>query len=173
MKIADKLKELYGRLTGSRKAMTIAAVLGIVGMIMILLSGGKEDEIPKESVPETPEESVWTDYCADTERRLEELLSAIDGVGEVKVMITVSSTEEYIYAQAESVNGDKKENEYVTVRTEKGEEALLKQVNTPVITGVAAVCDGGKSDRVREEIYRTLTAVLDIPPSRIYVTAME
>lgn len=173
MKIADKLKELYGRLTGSRKAMTIAAVLGIVGMIMILLSGGKEDEIPKESVPETPEESVWTDYCADTERRLEELLSAIDGVGEVKVMITVSSTEEYIYAQAESVNGDKKENEYVTVRTEKGEEALLKQVNTPVITGVAAVCDGGKSDRVREEIYRTLTAVLDISPSRIYVTAME
>ena len=173
MKITDKLKELYGRLTGSRKAMTIAAALGIVGMIMILFSGGKEDDIQKESVPEATEESVWTDYCANTERRLEELLSAIDGVGEVKVMITVSSTEEYIYAQAESVNGDKKENEYVTVRTEKGEEALLKQVNTPVITGVAAVCEGGKSDRVREEIYRTVTAVLDISPSRIYVTAME
>lgn len=173
MKLLDKLKEIYRRLTGSRKAMTAAAALGIVGMIMILLCGGKEDEIQKESVPEAPEESVWTDYCSDTERRLEELLSAIDGVGEVKVMITVSSTEEYIYAQAESLNGDRKENEYVTVRTEKGEEALLRQVNTPVITGVAAVCEGGRSDKVREEIYRTVTAVLDIPASRIYVTAME
>ena len=173
MVIPDKLKELFGRLTGSRKAMTIAAVLGIAGMMMILFCGGKEDETQKEIVPETTEENMWTDYCPDTERRLEDLLSAIDGVGEVKVMITVSSTEEYIYAQAESVNGDKKENEYVTVRNEKGEEALLKQVNTPVITGVAAVCEGGRSDRVREEIYRTLTAVLDIPVSRIYVTAME
>lgn len=173
MKILDKLKDFYRRLTGSKKAMTIAAALGIAGMIMILFSGGKEDEIQQENVPEAPEERVWTDYCSDTERRLEELLSAIDGVGEVKVMITVSSTEEYIYAQAESVNGDRKENEYVTVRTEKGEEALLKQVNTPVITGVAAVCEGGRSDKVREEIYRTVTAVLDIPASRIYVTAME
>lgn len=173
MELLEKLKGICSRLTSSKKAMTIAAVLGIAGMMMILFSGGKEDETPNESVPETPEESIWTDYCPQTERRLEELLSAIDGVGEVKVMITVSSTEEYIYAQAESVNGDKKENEYVTVRTENGEEALLKQVNTPVITGVAAVCEGGKSDRVREEIYRTITAVLDIPPSRIYVTAME
>ncbi|MGN0638688.1 MAG: hypothetical protein ACI4J0_09990 [Huintestinicola sp.] len=173
MEILDKLKGIYGRLTGSKKVMTVAAVLGIAGMMMILFCGGNEDETQKESVPETPEESIWTDYCPQTERRLEELLSAIDGVGEVKVMITVSSTEEYIYAQAESVNGDKKEHEYVTVRTENGEEALLKQVNTPVITGVAAVCEGGRSDRVREEIYRTLTAVLDIPPSRIYVAAME
>ncbi|MDY3792973.1 MAG: hypothetical protein SOZ56_10950 [Oscillospiraceae bacterium] len=173
MELLDKLKNIYSRLTSSKKAMTIAAFLGIAGMIMILLSGGKEDEVQKESVPETQEESVWTDYCPQTERRLEELLSTIDGVGEVKVMITVSSTEEYIYAQSESVNGDKKENGYVTVRTEKGEEALLKQVNTPVITGVAAVCEGGRSDRVREEIYRTITAVLDIPPSKIYVTAME
>lgn len=173
MEILNKLKDIYSRFTSSKKAMTVAAAVGIAGMIMILLCGGNEDEIQKESVPETPDESVWTDYCSDTERRLEELLSAIDGVGEVKVMISVSSTEEYIYAQAESVNGDKKENEYVTVRTEKGEEALLKQVNTPVITGVAAVCEGGRSDRVREEIYRTVTAVLGIPSSRIYVTAME
>jgi stage III sporulation protein AG len=88
-------------------------------------------------------------------------------------MISFSSTEEYIYAQAEKINGEKTENEYVTVRTDNGEEALLKQINTPEITGVAVVCGGGRSDRVREEIYRTVTAVLGIPAGRIYVAAME
>lgn len=173
MQLINRLREICGNLTRSRKAMTAAAALGIAGMIMILFSGGKEDEKKTEIPVSSAEESVWTDYCADTERRLEEILSAIDGVGAVDVMITVSSTEEYIYAQAENVSGEKMQNEYVTVKTDKGEEALVRKVNTPVITGVAAVCEGGRSDRVKEEVYRTVTAVLGIPSSRVYVTAME
>lgn len=38
MNIPDRLKELYSRLTGSRKAMTAAAAVGIAGMLMILFS---------------------------------------------------------------------------------------------------------------------------------------
>ena len=173
MNIPDRLKEFYSRLTGSKKAMTAAAAVGIAGMLMILFFGGNENEEPKETIVTEPASNVWTDYSSDTERRLEELLSAIDGVGDVKVMISFSSTEEYIYAQAEKINGEKTENEYVTVRNGNSEEALLRQVNTPAITGVAVVCGGGKSDRVREEIYRTVTAVLGIPAGRIYVAAME
>ena len=173
MNIPDRLKELYSRLTGSRKAMTAAAAVGVAGMLMILFFGGSRNEEPKENIVTEPASNVWTDYRSDTERRLEELLSAIDGVGDVKVMISFSSTEEYIYAQAEKVNGEKTESEYVTVRNGNSEEALLKQVSTPAITGVAVVCGGGKSDRVREEIYRTVTAVLGIPAGRIYVAAME
>lgn len=173
MNIPDRLKEFYSRLTGSRKAMTAAAAVGIAGMLMILFFGGNENEEPNETIVTEPTANVWTDYSSDTERRLEELLSAIDGVGDVKVMISFSSTEEYIYAQAEKINGEKTENEYVTVRNGNSEEALLRQVNTPDITGVAVVCGGGKSDRVREEIYRTVTAVLGIPAGRIYVAAME
>ena len=173
MNIPDRLKEFYSKLTGSRKAMTAAAAVGIAGMLMILFFGGNENEESKETIVTEPASNVWTDYSSDTERRLEELLSAIDGVGDVKVMISFSSTEEYIYAQAEKINGEKTENEYVTVRNGNSEEALLRQVNTPDITGVAVVCGGGKSDRVREEIYRTVTAVLGIPAGRIYVAAME
>lgn len=173
MDILNKLQETYGRLTKSKKAMTAAAALGIVGMVIILLSGGSKDENQTDTPMETVKESVWTDYCCDMEQRLEEILSAVDGVGEVNVMITVSSTEEYIYAQAENVSGEKKQHEYVTVRTDKGEEALVRKINTPVITGVAVVCEGGRSDRVREEIYRTVTSVLGITSSRVYVAVME
>ena len=101
MNIPDRLKELYSRLTGSRKAMTAAAAVGVAGMLMILFFGGSRNEEPRENIVTEPASNVWTDYRSDTERRLEELLSAIDGVGDVKVMISFCSTEEYIYALAD------------------------------------------------------------------------
>ena len=83
MNIPDRLKEFYSRLTGSKKAMTAAAAVGIAGMLMILFWGGNENEKPKETIVTEPASNVWTDYSSDTEQRLEELLSAIDGVGDV------------------------------------------------------------------------------------------
>lgn len=50
MNIPDRLKEFYSRLTGSRKAMTAAAAVGIAGMLMILFFGGNENEEPKENI---------------------------------------------------------------------------------------------------------------------------
>ena len=54
MNIPDRLKEFYSRLTGSRKAMTAAAAVGIAGMLMILFFGGNENEILNFMI--TPEE---------------------------------------------------------------------------------------------------------------------
>ena len=59
------------------------------------------------------------------------------------------------------------------MKKDKNEEALVRKINAPSITGVVAVCEGGDSDRVREEIYRTITAALGIPSNRVYVTCME
>lgn len=91
----------------------------------------------------------------------------------VKVMVTVSSTEEYVYAEAQKLGADREERDYVTVKGSGGEEALVRKINVPVITGVVAVCDGGNSDKVREDVYRAVTAALGIPSNRVYVTAME
>lgn len=169
----DRIKEIYGSLDRRQRIAALTVLLGISGLTMIILGGGNENEQTEEIPQYSSEENVWTDYCGETERRLEGILAAIDGVGDVDVMITVSSSEEYIYAQAENTDESSKKLEYVTVRTDSGEEALLKKVNSPVITGVAVVCEGGRGDKVREEIYRTVTAILGISPGRIYVAPME
>ncbi len=166
------IRELVKKLLSSKKAMTAAAALGIMGMLMILFSGGDKNENTVQT-QDVPESASWSDYSTQTEERLETILSAIDGVGRVKVMVTVSSTEEYVYAEAEKLGADREERDYVTVKGSGGEEALVRKINVPVITGVVAVCDGGNSDKVREDVYRAVTAALGIPSNRVYVTAME
>ena len=172
LKMRADIRELVRKLLSSKKAMTAAAALGIMGMLMILFSGGDKTENTVQT-QDVPESASWSDYSTQTEERLETILSAIDGVGRVKVMVTVSSTEEYVYAEAEKLGADREERDYVTVKGSGGEEALVRKINVPVITGVVAVCDGGNSDKVREDVYRAVTAALGIPSNRVYVTAME
>lgn len=171
--MTEKIKELYKRLFSSKRAMIAAAALGLIGMLMILFGGGEKEIEKKEDTLCEVQTSDRNGYCREIEERLEDILSAIDGVGEVKVMVTVGSTEEYIYAEAEKTDSDRYEREIAAVKGDNGEEALVKKVNVPEITGVVAVCVGGKSDRVREDVYRAVTAALGIPSSRVYVAAME
>jgi len=166
------VRELGRKFLSSKKAVTAAAVLGALGMLMILFSGGDNSESNLQT-NEASGSTSWSDYTVQTEERLEALLSSIDGVGRVKVMVTVGSTEEYVYAEAVKQASDKEEREYATVKITGGEEALVKKINVPVITGVVAVCDGGGSDKVREDVYRAVTSALGIPSNRVYVTAME
>ncbi|MCM1523926.1 MAG: hypothetical protein NC120_05655 [Ruminococcus sp.] len=167
-----RLKEILSRLRSDKRAVTLTAAAGILGLLMIIFSGGDKNEEQTADIAEKSG-SGWENYCTRTEERLESILSAIDGAGKVEVMVSVSSTEEYVYASSGSIAADREEFDCVTVKKDKNEEALVRKINAPVITGVVAVCEGGDSDRVREEIYRAVTAALDIPSSRVYVAPME
>ena len=74
------IRELVRKLLSSKKAMTAAAALGIMGMLMILFSGGDKNENTVQT-QDVPESASWSDYSTQTEERLETILSAIDGVG--------------------------------------------------------------------------------------------
>ncbi len=171
MKIKQNIIERLRLITGSRRTMTAAAALGILGMIMILFSGGNSEN--EEAAENTAEFSAWTDYCSETEMRLEGILSTIDGVGKTKVMVTTGSSEEYIYAVGESASGGREEYEHVILKKGSSEEALVETVRTPVITGVIVVCEGGASDRVCEDVYRAVTASLGIPSTKVHVAQMK
>lgn len=173
-KIKCKCSELYSRFTSSRRAMTVTAGLGLLGMLLILFSGGNKDEPkPKEPIAETGVGSQWTAYRSEAESELADILSAIDGVGDTRVMITISASEEYVYAESFTSGSGREEREYVKLKNGSSEEPLVESVKAPTITGVAVVCEGADSDRVREEVYRTVTAVLGIPSTRVYVARMK
>ncbi len=166
-----RLREKAAQLFSGKKGAVMAAVLGGLGLLMILFpSGDNDEEMPVEAAAEPP---PWSDYCTQTEQRLEALLSAIEGVGDVRVMITVSSTGEYIYANSEDADSGGTRLDPVIIRQDKNEEPVVKTVYAPRITGVVAVCEGGDSDSVREDVYRAVTAALGIPSSCVYVTAAE
>ena len=63
-----------------------------LGALILLWPSGKKDE-PSAEKPE----AAQTEETADTQTRLEQLLSSMDGVGRVELMLTTSGSEEIFY----------------------------------------------------------------------------
>ena len=123
--------------------------------------------------------------AADTETRLQEVLSCIRGAGRVEVMITYETGREIVPAMTTSVNsngsetsdGDKSsssqqstESTQPATDSQSGSNApiVLKEIE-PVVRGVIVVADGAADVTVRLDLQRAVRAVLDIPLSHIEV----
>ena len=105
---------------------------------------------------------------------MKRILEKIDGVGKADVMVTVVGTEEYIYAEEEKIktgeNDSSEEKQYVIIGSNGDKQALLKKIVSPEISGVVIICEGGDSNIIKERVYNTISAVLNISSQKIYVT---
>ncbi len=165
-KIKTAAKNILGRIPKEKRPILIAFV-GIALMAFILFT---DFSPPKKSEPESDSyNNIYTDFAAETEKKLCDIVSSIDGAGRCKVMVTIESGEENIYA--ENIKGE--ESEYVVIETNSDEGGLLLKVIRPKIRGVAIVCDGGDKFTVKNSIIETVCAALGIRSTRVSVTKME
>ncbi len=172
------LRSVIEKLKADRK-MLLMLVLGAVGAALILVSCLMEKK-PAEDTRQT-DATPFYDYENSLETRLNEIISQINGVGRVKVMVTLKTAEENKYAYNESYqskSGDnsddkKSESEYVIIDGEKGDECVLLSTEFPQIQGVIVVCDGGGSNVVKNDITNAVSALLDISTNSISVLEMK
>ncbi len=170
--IIDKIKDFLKK----ENVLKAAIFIGIIGMILILVSnidsGDKKDEeitFAEENIDFTLSET----YSKKMESELKDILVSIDGVGKANVLLTITSTEEYVYAETIKNNSSGSENEYVIIDGGSKKEALVKKINTPQISGVVIVCEGGGNAKTCEKIYKSVSTALGIPTTKIYVTEMK
>ena len=163
----EKLKSVF---TSDKKLAVLCAV-GVLGVVLLIISefipSGEKKTEKKESV--TAAQSQET-YAEDIEKRLTEIVSSIDGAGKTRVMVTLESGAEQVYAKNEKIKSDtsggtalEKENfsdekEYVLIETDGNEGGMIIKLIQPKIRGVAVVCEGGGSDAVRQEITQEIIA---------------
>lgn len=163
---------VINRLRQDKKLLFII-LLGLAGMLLILLSGTGE----KKTAETDNNEAEIVDVQQRTEKKLVALLESVKGAGKVKVMVTVDSLEEKIYAVNTETESRADEHsftdEYVIVEESGDDGGLVIRVTAPVIRGVGITCEGAASAEVREEIIRLVSAALGIPVNRIWVTAMQ
>ncbi len=174
------MNSFWEKLTGILKAGKIKIIIfiGLLGIVLIFLSEFISSDEPEKSTEIKSNTSAsYETYAQDMERKLKNILEKIEGVGKAEVMITVSGTEEYIYAQEEKVkNGERdfsSESQYVMIGSGSEKHALLKKVVNPQISGVVIICEGGDSNIVKEKVYSSISAVFDIPSNQIYVTKLK
>lgn len=156
----------------------ISAVLVAIVLVFIILFINNTEE--KTKIPVNTETTTTVsvlsinDIQSEIEKRLEEMIKNVHGAGNVRVMVSLSSSGEYIYAEnsKKENNGDKQlqDNEIVIYESDNGsDEGLIVSVKSPEISGVAVVCDGGNSSVVRSEITELVTSLFGIGADRVYV----
>ena len=78
-----------------------------------------------------------------------------------------------MFAVKEKSNYGSKEREYIVIDSDNNESGLLLKVMEPEIRGVAIVCEGADSAKVRQEIVSTVSAVLGISTNRISIAKIK
>lgn len=170
------LKNAFGKISGQNAKLGILIAAGVFAIILIALPGTqtkKESKKQSDSVAE-----LKYDYEQAMEKRLESIISQIDGAGKVTVMVKTRGGEENEYALNSNISsdadGDKKsESKYVIVNSGDGEQGVLIRRDFPDVEGVMIVCQGGNDNRVKNEIINAVSAVLGISKACVSVSKMK
>lgn len=151
----------------------VLVAVGIIGILLILLSEMNFSSPKKDTEVTKTDYSAYVDELSDN---LKSLIESIDGAGKCKVMITLRSTSESVYAKntenSQSDSSSSQKNEYVIYDGGNGDSPILIQENFPDIEGVAIVCSGGDSVAVREKIIHCVSALFNISSNRISVSKL-
>lgn len=149
-----------------------------IHLIIILLVGAFLMVFPFGGEKKSSDNEKFVELSVDYKRELEEILSRINGVGDVNVMVTYSSSFEKNIAYEKNSNKNEKkdgDNKIINetssntnVVLSSGEPFVVKQIY-PEIKGVVVVADGAEDIFVKQNITDAVTTALGIAPHKVCV----
>lgn len=149
----------------------------LVGLVLLLWPKNVDAPAKKESVVDTN----GTDRVEVLEHQMEDLFSSISGVGKVKVLLTVKSGTETVYAYDTDQSISKRENEQsqniktelVTVGGGSGEKPVITQTLMPRFLGAVVVCEGAENARVCLQLTEAVRSLTGITSDNIVISKMQ
>ncbi len=155
-----------------------AALVALIGAGLLLwpgLSGGEEG-LRREKPSAPASQSGWDLQTIQTE--MEEILGAMDGVGQGKGMLTV---ERQLAQDTQlSYSGDTAAPEDYARKTEtvrldgsSGDETVVVRRTWPTYRGALVVCQGGGSAEVRLAVTGAVAALTGLPTDRVTVAKWQ
>ncbi|MDH7576218.1 MAG: stage III sporulation protein AG [Bacillota bacterium] len=183
---------------GSPQLWRLLLLLG-AGIFLLVYAGSwihPQNTPARESSPPQKEEIVSEAGLAaaekDLERRLEEILSAVAGAGQVQVTVTLAAGPEHVYAKNTSQEKrtiEEKDQAGGTRTTteinEQGNLVLVQQVSggkeepvvikatRPEIAGILVLAEGARNADLREKLVHAVVTVLAVPPHKVTVLPKE
>ena len=169
----EKLKKIKS--LPKEKLIKIVIIIGLIAIAGIFLS----DSFLFHKSEQTSVSSEKTDreeYESKIEKRLEQILSQIEGIGTCKVMVTLESSAQSVYTadRESSINEDKNSSsssdssKYV-ILDDNGQQALLEKEIEPFVRGVIVVCGGADNINVKQSVIDCVSAGLGISSANISV----
>lgn len=198
---SDKGKKVWEALRSKlqkmlRKDNLIILVLGGILLLVISLPTGKQKESPEETSVENTQGTMsdrsvqeQEDYAEKLEARLEEILSQVEGAGEVKVMITLRETRELVVEMEETrdwqetreedsgggsreiYREQKQENALYTSQKGDGSPLIIKE-KYPKVEGAVVLAQGAGRAGIRGELTEAVQALLGLEAHKVKVLKM-
>lgn len=150
---------------------------------------GGEKEAASEKIGESA--TGCEEYGEALAVRLENILKYMDGVGSVKVLVTMENTGEIVVEKDSPVNRSntieadaeggsrniadmENDEETVYVTDSQGNKTpyVVKKI-APMVKGVMVVAEGGGNTEVQNNIVQAVSALFDIAPEKIKVVKMK
>lgn len=178
----------------------VLALVGAIFLVIVLpesdketMSGQNTGMIQGNSVLDTAESGEMGEaekYASYLEKKLEDALREMEGVGRVKVMITVSDNGEAVVEKdtidsSSSIretdsNGENKEtfereiqSETVHIEKENGTYPYIEKELLPTIEGILVVAEGGGNAVVVSQISKAAQALFPVEAHKIIVVKMS
>ena len=164
--IMNYIKSSLNKLTSTQKTLLIIGILGVV----ILLFVGKENKEEEKTNVKASETFSLSEYVDNLENSLSEIICAVTGEGNVKIMITAETSTEKVYAKEVLRKGEDTDEEYVIVKnSSQSQNALILKEIEPEIKGVVVVTKRGRDPIMKEQIIDAVIKVLGIKASQVSV----
>ena len=160
------------RLTEVWKKYRFAALIVLVGVALMLLPTGASGKAERQNAaPEVGE----TFSLEEMEQRMEHILGQIDGVGKLRVMLTLSAGSQLQLASDTDLTRDgstdaRSRQETVTLNRGSGyQEVIVTRQYYPVYRGAVIVCQGADRSAVRLAVTEAVSALTGLSADKISI----
>ena len=153
-----------------------AVVVVLIGAVLLLWPSGSENTAVTSSISQTQEDT------RDLQTEMEEILSAMSGVGQVKVLLTLDSDGERQLAQDTELtySGDtaapedySRRSETILVDGGDRDETVVTRRVYPTYRGALVVCQGGDRAEVQLAVTQAVAALTGLSADRITVAKWQ
>ena len=138
-----------------KKIYSLLSLVVVCGIALVAISGLEKKETVKqeENINSISKENIGNEESAQgLEEKLKNILSQIEGAGELDVMITYESSEEI--QPAFNTNTTTEET---------------REVDKPKINGVIVVASGAKDPVVKETLYSAVQTALQVQGHQVEI----
>ena len=165
------IKKLFGK-----KNNFLIILIIIIGILLLVYPFGKQDSSAEK---DTAENTVQTQPSEkELEKRLEEILGKVSGVGDVSVMVVYSTGGEKTLAYEtneetrETTSGQKKKDTQEKKQTQavlEGDAPVIVKETYPEIQGVIVAAEGAGDAKLKLDIMEAVKTVLGIDSYKVKV----
>ena len=159
---------LKQKLVAIVKEYRYAVIILIIGLVLMLMPSGRKEEM-KEQGP-----AMIQDDEKDLQERLSDILSAVQGAGKVRILLTESSGSRTVYQTDTQERTDSlMEDTVIITGADRSQEGLICQRISPKYLGAVIVCQGADKAAVRFALVEAVSKATGLSTDAITVLKMK